>query len=75
VSHDKLRLVNLSAGSRARLSRIVAALAIFICLPVIELLPIAALVGVDDNGGDSTFEWTIFRITKNASNTIYLLES
>jgi SulP family sulfate permease len=42
-------LVNLSAGSRARLSGIVAALAILVIIlfgaPVIELLPIAALVG------------------------------
>jgi SulP family sulfate permease len=39
-------LVNLSAGSRARLSGIVAALAILVIILVIELLPIAALVGV-----------------------------
>jgi SulP family sulfate permease len=57
-------LVNLSAGSRARLSGIVAALAILVILfgaPVIELLPIAALVGVM-MVAIGTFEWISFRI-------------
>jgi SulP family sulfate permease len=58
-------LVNLSAGSRARLSGIVAALAILVIIlfgaPVIELLPIAALVGVMIMA-IGTFEWISFRI-------------
>jgi SulP family sulfate permease len=58
-------LVNLSAGSRARLSGIVAALAILVIIlfgaPVIELLPIAALV-VMIMVAIGTFEWISFRI-------------
>ncbi|MCG9793476.1 SulP family inorganic anion transporter [Flavobacterium algicola] len=59
-------LVNLSAGSRARLSGIVAALTILIIVlvgaPVIELLPMAALVGVMIMVAIGTFEWISFRI-------------
>lgn len=59
-------LVNLSAGSRARLSGIVAALAILVIIlfgaPVIELLPIAALVGVMIMVAIGTFEWISFKI-------------
>jgi SulP family sulfate permease len=59
-------LVNLSAGSRARLSGIVAAFAILIIIlfgaPVIEQLPIAALVGVMVMVAIGTFEWISFRI-------------
>jgi SulP family sulfate permease len=66
VSHDSTDLVNLSAGSRARLSGIVAALAILVIIlfgaPVIELLPIAALVGVMIMVAIGTFEWISFRI-------------
>ncbi|HJS01171.1 MAG TPA: SulP family inorganic anion transporter [Flavobacterium sp.] len=59
-------LVNLSAGSRARLSGIIAALTI-LCIvlfgaPVIEKLPIAALVGVMIMVSIGTFEWISFRI-------------
>ncbi|WP_140485164.1 SulP family inorganic anion transporter [Flavobacterium sp. GSA192] len=59
-------LVNLSAGSRARLSGIVAALTI-LCIvlfgaPVIEKLPMAALVGVMIMVSIGTFEWISFRI-------------
>ena len=59
-------LVNLSAGSRARLSGIVAALTILIIIlfgaPVIERVPMAALVGVMVMVAIGTFEWTSFRI-------------
>ena len=59
-------LVNLSAGSRARLSGIVAALTILIIIlfgaPVIERVPMAALVGVVVMVAIGTFEWTSFRI-------------
>ena len=59
-------LVNLSAGSRARLSGIVAAFTILIIIlfgaPVIEKLPIAALVGVMVMVAIGTFEWISFRI-------------
>ncbi|GHA73768.1 SulP family inorganic anion transporter [Pontibacter akesuensis] len=59
-------LVNLSAGARARLAGIVAALAILVIIlfgaPVIELVPMAALVGVMIMVAIGTFEWISFRI-------------
>ncbi|QEM13285.1 SulP family inorganic anion transporter [Mucilaginibacter rubeus] len=59
-------LVNLSAGSRARLSGIIASLTIlfiiFFGAPVIEKLPMAALTGVMIMVAISTFEWISFRI-------------
>ncbi|WBU90454.1 SulP family inorganic anion transporter [Cellulophaga omnivescoria] len=58
-------LVNLSAGSRARLSGIIAALTILVIIlfgaPVIELVPIAALVGVMVMVSVGTFEWASFK--------------
>lgn len=59
-------LVNISAGSRARLSGIIAALTILIIIlfgaPVIGKLPMAALVGVMIMVAITTFEWASFRI-------------
>jgi len=59
-------LVNLSAGARARLSGIVAALTILVIIligaPVIERLPMAALTGVMIMVAVGTFEWISFRI-------------
>jgi len=59
-------LVNLSAGSRARLSGIIAAITILIIIlfgaPVIGKLPMAALVGVMMMVAIGTFEWASFRI-------------
>ncbi len=59
-------LVNLSAGARARLSGIIAALTILAIIligaPVIERVPIAALVGVMIMVAIGTFEWISFRI-------------
>ncbi|MCW4467841.1 SulP family inorganic anion transporter [Flavobacterium sp. MFBS3-15] len=59
-------LVNLSAGSRARLSGIIAAMTILIIIlfgsPVIGKLPMAALVGVMIMVAIGTFEWASFRI-------------
>ncbi|MBP6180706.1 SulP family inorganic anion transporter [Flavobacterium sp.] len=59
-------LVNLSAGSRARLSGIIAALTILLIIlfgaPIIEQLPMAALVGVMIMVAIGTFEWASFRI-------------
>ncbi len=58
--------VNLSAGSRARLSGIVASLTILLIIlfgaPVIERVPMAALVGVMVMVAIGTFEWTSLRI-------------
>ena len=59
-------LVNLSAGSRARLSGIIAALTILVIIlfgaPIIEQLPMAALVGVMIMVAIGTFEWASFKI-------------
>jgi sulfate permease, SulP family len=61
-------LVNLSAGSRARLSGIIAALTILVIIlvgaPVIEKLPMAALTGVMIMVAIKTFEWTSLKIFK-----------
>lgn len=59
-------LVNLSAGARARLSGIVAALTILCIIlfasPIIEALPMAALTGVMMMVAIGTFEWMSFRV-------------
>jgi len=70
-------LVNLSAGSRARLSGIVAAITILIIVlygaPVIGKLPMAALVGVMIMVAIGTFEWASFRIiTKMPKQDIFI---
>ena len=61
-------LVNLSAGSRARLSGIIGALTILAIIlvgaPVIELLPMAALTGVMIMVAIGTFEWASFKTLK-----------
>ncbi|WP_207514578.1 SulP family inorganic anion transporter [Longitalea luteola] len=58
--------VNLSAGSRARLSAIVASITILIIIlvgaPIIEQVPMAALVGVMIMVAIGTFEWTSLKI-------------
>lgn len=71
-------LVNLSAGSRARLSGIIAAITILLIIlfggPVIEKLPIAALVGVMIMVAVGTFEWASFRIfNKMPRHDIFVL--
>lgn len=71
-------LVNLSAGSRTRLSGIVAALTILLIIlfggPVIQKLPIAALVGVMIMVAIGTFEWASFRIiNKMPKHDIFVL--
>ncbi|MBB4118452.1 SulP family sulfate permease [Mesonia hippocampi] len=71
-------LVNLSAGSRARLSGIIAALTIlFIILfaaPVIELIPMAALTGVMIMVAVGTFEWASFKaLTKMPKQDIFVM--
>ncbi|TJZ53336.1 SulP family inorganic anion transporter [Sphingobacterium olei] len=59
-------LVNVGAGGRARLSAMVAAVAILTIIliagPVIEQIPMAALVGVMMMVAIGTFEWVSFRI-------------
>ncbi|AZA82292.1 sodium-independent anion transporter [Chryseobacterium lactis] len=59
-------LVNLNAGSRARLSGIIASLMILVIIlfgaPVIEKIPMAALVGVMMMVALSTFQWVSIRV-------------
>ena len=59
-------LVNLSAGAKARLSGIIAALTILLIIlfgaPIIGLVPIAALTGVMIMVAIGTFEWASFKI-------------
>ncbi|MFZ4931181.1 SulP family inorganic anion transporter [Chryseobacterium sp. Mn2064] len=59
-------LVNLNAGSRARLSGIIASIMILLIIlfgaPVIEKIPMAALVGVMMMVAISTFQWVSIRI-------------
>ena len=59
-------LVNLSAGARARLSGIVAALTILLIIlfgsPIIGLVPMAALTGVMIMVAVGTFEWVSFKV-------------
>jgi len=59
-------LVNLNAGSRARLSGIIASITILVIIlvgaPFIEEIPMAALVGVMMMVAISTFQWVSIRI-------------
>ncbi|WP_316801816.1 SulP family inorganic anion transporter [Pedobacter nototheniae] len=59
-------LVNLSAGARARLSGIIASLTILLIIlvgaPIIDRVPMAALVGVMAMVAIGTFEWMSFRV-------------
>lgn len=59
-------LINLSAGARARLAGIVGAFTILgiilFASPIIEHIPMAALVGVMFMVAIGTFEWASFRI-------------
>lgn len=61
-------LVNLSAGSRARLSGIIASLTILLIIlvgaPVIGKLPVAALTGVMMMVAIGTFEWASLKTFK-----------
>lgn len=58
--------INLEAGARSRLSGIVGALAILIVIlfaaPIIERIPMAALVGVMFIVAINTFKWASFKI-------------
>lgn len=61
-------LVNLDAGARTRLSAIVGAITVLIIIlvgaPIIEQIPMAALVGVMMVVAISTFQWVSFRIIR-----------
>lgn len=71
-------LVNLSAGSKARLSGIVASLTILAIIlfgaPIIEQLPMAALVGVMIMVAIGTFEWASLKIfNKMPKHDVFLV--
>ena len=59
-------LININSGGRGRLSGIAAALVLLICIlffsSLIEMIPLAALVGVMFMVVLGTFEWASFRI-------------
>lgn len=59
-------LINISAGARARLSGIVAAVMLLVFImfgaPLIEKMPMAALTGVMIMVSVGTFEWVSFRM-------------
>lgn len=59
-------LINISSGARARLSGIVASLGLLSFIlwgaPIIEQLPMAALVGVMFMVAIGTFEWASFKV-------------
>lgn len=61
-------LVNLEAGARTRLAAVIGAitilLVILVAAPVIEQIPLAALVGVMMVVAVSTFEWASFKIIR-----------
>lgn len=59
-------MINVNSGGRGRLSGISAAISLLLCIlfasRFIEMIPLAALVGVMFMVVFSTFEWTSFRI-------------
>lgn len=61
-------LVNLEAGAKTKIAAIIGALTILLVIligsPVIEQIPMAALVGVMMMVAISTFKWASFRIIK-----------
>ena len=66
-------LVNLNAGSRSRVSGVIAALAILmiilIAAPIIERIPMAALTGVMMVVAFLTFKWSSFKILNKMPKT------
>ncbi|GGW25110.1 SulP family inorganic anion transporter [Arenibacter certesii] len=71
-------LVNVGSGARARLSAIIGAMTILLIIlvggPVIEQIPMAALVGVMMVVAIGTFEWVSFKvINKMPKHDIFVL--
>ncbi|MCK0147503.1 SulP family inorganic anion transporter [Arenibacter sp. F26102] len=71
-------LVNVGSGARARLSAIIGAMTILLIIlvggPVIEQIPMAALVGVMMVVAIGTFEWISFKvINKMPKHDIFVL--
>lgn len=70
-------LVNIDAGARTRISAVIGSLAILTIIlvggPVIEQIPMAALVGMMMMVAIGTFEWASFRIiTKMPKSDIFV---
>lgn len=70
-------LVNIGAGARTRISAVIGALTILAVIiiggPVIEQIPMAALVGVMMMVAITTFQWASFRIiTKMPKSDIFV---
>jgi len=70
-------LVNIDAGARTRISAIIGAVTILVIIlvggPLIEQIPMAALVGVMMMVAIGTFEWASFRIiTKMPKSDIFV---
>jgi SulP family sulfate permease len=71
-------LINISSGSRARLSGIVAAVMLLVFVmfgaPIIERLPMAALTGLMIMVSVGTFEWASFRaLNKMPKSDIFVM--
>lgn len=64
-------MININSGGRGRLSGITAALALLVFIlfaaPLIEMIPLAALVGVMFIVVIGTFEWASFRIVRGVN--------
>jgi len=70
-------LVNIGAGARTRISAMIGAVTVLIIIlaggPVIEQIPMAALVGVMMMVAVGTFEWVSFRIiTKMPKSDVFV---
>jgi SulP family sulfate permease len=66
-------MINVNSGGRGRLSGITAALSllmfILVASPLIEQIPLAALIGVMFIVVIGTFEWSSFRVIRNVPRT------
>jgi len=66
-------MINVNSGGRGRLSGITAALClllfILVASPLIEQIPLAALIGVMFIVVIGTFEWSSFRVIRNVPKT------
>lgn len=70
-------MINISSGGRSRFSGIFAAVALLLLVlfaaPLIEMIPLAALVGVMFMVVIGTFEWTSFRLIKKVPKADFML--
>lgn len=78
MCHDSTDLVNLDAGARSRLAAIIGSLTILAIIlvgaPIIEQIPLAALVGVMMIVAITTFKWVSFQlVTRMPKADIFVL--